>query len=381
MRLCALALCAFLFSGCALFSSDDGTEPMELVEFEPSAEVNILWRTGVGSGRDGGVVKLIPALDDERVYAADAKGLVLAVSRESGKRQWRRKTGDQITGGVSVNAGLLLYGTGNGEVVALSSDSGEERWRTTLSGEVISVPQTDGDVVAAQTMDGRIHALGAESGEKRWNYESPPPVLTLRGTASPVIDGSSIIAGFASGKVMRFNKSNGLVEWEHRVALPEGRSEIERMVDVDASPVVQDGNVYAAAFQGKVVSLSRSNGRPRWEQKASTHQDLAVADRSLYLSEADGRVRAFSTATGSPRWQNEQMLRRELNGPQALGDYVVVGDFDGYLHVLNRDDGEFVARDRLDRKGLSNTMITDGEVLYVLGNSGRLIALEVVSKD
>lgn len=381
MRLCALALSALLVSGCALFSSEDGTEPLDLVDFESTAEVDILWRTKVGSGRAGGVVKLKPALDGEYIYAADAKGRVVALDSGSGKRVWRKKTGDEITGGVSSSNGIVLYGTGGGEVVALSSENGDELWRKALRGEVISVPVTDGQLVAAQTMDGRLHALNAETGERRWQYESPPPVLTLRGTASPTITSSAVIAGFATGKVMAFNRDNGLMLWERRVALPQGRSEIERMVDIDASPLLVDDVVYAASFQGKAMAINRSNGRALWEQEVSTHQDLAAAGRTLFLSEADSHVKAFSGSNGSLRWENEQLLRREINGPQVVGDYVAVGDYDGYLHVMNQSDGEFVARRRLDRKGLSNSMISDGDVLYVLGDSGRLIALEVVAEE
>ncbi len=381
MRLCALALCGLLFSGCALFSKEDGTEPVELVDFEPTAELDIVWRSGVGAGTDKAVVKLQPALDGDRIYAADAKGRVFAFNRENGKRLWQQKTDDAITGGVSSNADLLLYGTGNGEVVALSNEDGEELWRTALSSEVISVPQTNGTLVAAQTMDGRLHALSAQSGETLWRYDSPPPVLTLRGTASPLIAGSAVIAGFSTGKVMAFNVDNGLVLWERRVSLPQGRSEIERMVDIDASPLMLDGVVFAAAYQGDVTALGRNNGRPLWSQEASTHKDMAAADRTLYLSEADSVVKAFSTATGEMRWQNDQLLRRHINGPQVIGDYLAVGDYDGYLHLLKREDGSFVARRRLDRGGISGTMVTDGDTLYVQTDGGRLVALQVKPRD
>lgn len=381
MRLCALALCGLLMSGCALFSKDDGTEPVELVDFEPTAELDIVWRSGVGAGTDKSVVKLQPALDGDRLYAADAKGRVFAFERENGDRLWKRDTDDRITGGVSVTAGLLLYGTGTGEVVALSADQGEELWRANVSSEVISVPQTDGTRVVAQTMDGRLHALDAESGEPEWRYDAPPPVLTLRGTASPLFANSAVIAGFATGKVMAFNPDNGLVLWERRVALPQGRSEIERMVDVDASPLLHDGVLYAASFQGNVTALGRSNGRPVWSQEASTHKDLAAEGRTLYLSEADSVVKAMSTATGELRWQNDQLLRRLINGPQVIGDYLAVGDYDGYLHLLKRDDGSFAARRRLDRGGISGTMVTDGDTLYVQTDGGRLVALEVKPRD
>ena len=382
MRLRALALCGLLLStmsGCALFSKEDGTEPVDLVEFEPSAKVDVVWRSGAGDGTDGAVVKLQPALDGDRLYTADTDGEVYAFNRENGKRLWRVKTRDPITAGISSNQGILLYGTGQGEVVALSNENGEELWRTMLTSEVLSVPQTNGRIAVAQSMDGQLYALNAENGERLWRYDSPPPVLTLRGAATPLVTDSAVIVGFATGKVMAFNPNNGLVLWERRVALPQGRSEIERMVDVDAAPLLVDDVIYTASFQGNVMALSRNSGRAIWTQEASTHRDLAVAGRTLYLSQADSVVRAYSTSTGEIRWENDQMLRRHLNGPQVLSDYVVVGDYDGYLHFLNRSDGEFAARKRIDRGSISGTMVSDGDTLYVLADSGRLVALRIES--
>ncbi|WP_027329064.1 outer membrane protein assembly factor BamB [Marinimicrobium agarilyticum] len=381
MRLCALALCSLLFSGCALFSKDDGTEPVELVEFEPTVELDVRWKTGVGDGTEGKVVKLSPSLQDGALYAASFDGVVVAVDTESGDRLWRRKTDDAISGGVGTGAERVLYGTRSGEVVALSRDNGEELWRQQLTSEVVSSPQTDGERVAVQSIDGKLFALNAQSGEILWQYENQPPVLTLRGTASPLMTGSAVIAAFANGKVMAFDPDNGLTLWERRVALPQGRSEIERMVDVDATPVLVNSTVYLASYQGNVMAVSASSGRPLWSQEASTHNDVAVADRTLFLSQADSVVRALSTTTGETRWENDQLLRRHINGPQVMGDYIAVGDYDGYLHLLNQSDGAFAARDRLDRGGISGQMVTDGSALYVQTDDGDLFALEIKPLD
>lgn len=381
MRLCALALCSLLFSGCALFSKDDGTEPVDLVEFEPTVELDVRWKTGVGDGTEGKVVKLSPSLQDGTLYAASFDGVVVAVDTESGDRLWRRETDDAISGGVGTGAELVLYGTRGGEVVALSRESGEELWRRPLTSEVVSAPQTDGERVGAQSIDGKLFALDAKSGDILWQYENQPPVLTLRGTASPLMTDSAVIAAFANGKVMAFNPSNGLILWERRVALPEGRSEIERMVDVDATPLLVDSTLYVASYQGNVMAVSAATGRPLWSQEASTHSDIAVADRTLFLSQADSVVRALSTTTGENRWENDQLLRRHINGPQVLGDYIAVGDYNGYLHLLNRSDGAFAARDRLDRGGISGQMVTDGTALYVQTDNGDLYALELEPLD
>lgn len=377
MKYCTLVVCALLVSGCSVFGKKDGTEPMELVDFEPSVELETVWKQKVGAGRKKAVIKLQPALDGDVIYAADVRGRVEAFNRHTGKRLWLSKTDVEVTGGVGASNNLVLLGSRSGKVLALSAEDGRELWNTQLSSEVVAVPGTNGEVVAAQTMDGKLHVLDAETGDPKWKYENPPPVLTLRGSATPLVTDSVVYAAFATGKVMAFNTGNGLVVWEHRVALPQGRSELDRMVDIDAAPLLNDGVLYVGSYQGKVAALNRTNGRPAWSQDGSTHQDFALAKRRLFISEADSQVIALGATSGEIIWQNDELLRRKLNGPAILGDYVAVGDFDGYLHILNQSDGEFAARRRVDRGGIGGSMVTDGEILYVLSNDGRLVALKV----
>jgi outer membrane protein assembly factor BamB len=174
---------------------------------------------------------------------------------------------------------------------------------------------------------------------------------------------------------MAFNPRNGLVLWEQRVALPQGRSELERMVDIDASPILRDGILYVASYQGRVAAYNRATGRGIWASDTSTHEDMVLSGNVLFISQSDSRVTAYDANSGALLWENDQLLRRRITGPQVFGDYVAVADFKGYLHVMNRADGEFVARRRLDRKGIRASMLSDEEILYVYGNRGRLYAL------
>lgn len=380
MRYCTLFVCALLVSGCSVFGKKDGAEPMELVEFEPSVELETVWKQNVGAGRKNAVIKLQPAMEGDAIYAADIRGRVEAFNRHTGKRLWLSKTDVEVTGGVGVSNDLVLLGTRSGEVLALSAEDGRKLWSTQLSSEVVAVPGTNGEVVAAQTMDGKLHVLDAETGEPKWKYENPPPVLTLRGSATPVVTDSVVYAAFATGKVMAFNADNGLVIWEHRVALPQGRSELDRMVDIDAAPLLHEGVLYVGSYQGKLTALNRTTGRPIWSQDGSTHQDLSLAKRRLFVSQADSQVIALGATSGEIIWQNDELLRRKINGPQILGDYVAVGDFKGYLHILNQSDGEFAGRRRLDRAGIDGSMVSDGEILYVLSNDGRLVALKIAEE-
>lgn len=392
---------AFAVSGCSWFSKKTGNEPMELVDFEQTLELDRVWKRNIGEGQNKGFSSLTPALDEETIYAVDHLGLLVAVNMASGKKQWSRKvnkpnqglwhwfkglvvapdTNRQIIGGIAAEYGLLLVTTYAGEVIALDKDSGDELWRKQLEGEVVAAPRTNGNVVAVQSVNGKLYALDAKTGEQLWFYDNQPPVLTLRGTPSPIVTDTAIYAGFANGRMMAFNPNNGLILWEQRIASPKGRSELERMVDIHATPLLVDGVLYVGTYQGKISALSRGSGSPLWGVDGSTSQNLALASGKLFVAHADGKLVAYNAVTGEQLWVNEQMLRRGLNGPQTFGDYVAVVDYKGYMHVLDQTNGQFVARTRVDRKGAWAPMQTDGETLYVFTNRGKLIAFRAEQDD
>lgn len=392
-----LVVCSFAMSGCSWFSKKTGNEPMELVDFKHTLDLDRVWKRGIGEGQNEGFSRLTPALDGETIYAVDYEGLVVAVNANTGKKLWKKKINQphtglwgwiksffetkdpnyQIVGGIAAENGLLLVATYAGEVMALSKDDGAELWRRQLSGEIVSAPRTNGTVVAAQSVNGKLFALDAKTGDQLWFYDNPPPVLTLRGTPSPIVTDTAIYAGFSNGRMMAFNPNNGLILWEQRIALPRGRSELERMVDIHSNPLVKDGVIYVGTYQGRISALSRGSGSALWGQDGSTSENLAISNDKLFVSHADGKVVAYNSANGEQLWTNDKMLRRGLNGPQVFGDYLAVVDYQGYMHILNQIDGEFAARVRVDRKGARAPMLTDGETLYVYTNGGKLIAYRV----
>jgi outer membrane protein assembly factor BamB len=396
----SLLLCAILLSGCSYFSKKTGQEPMDLESFKETANLSDVWSRGVGNGQGIGLTQLTPAIDGEKIYTADHEGIITALNRQNGKKLWSTKITKEftgwtgkivysfkekdlnhgITGGISYADGLLYIGNYAGEVIALSTVNGKEIWRKQLKGEVSSVPQTNGQVVAVQTMNGKLFVLDAKTGADMWFFENPPPVLTLRGSAAPLVTDSAIFAGFANGRLMAFNPSNGLILWEQRMALPKGRSELDRMVDIHASPLIKDGILFVGTYQGRIAAVARGTGGSVWGVDGSTSESLAASDDKLFVSQSDGKVIAYSLTSGEQLWQNEKLLRRRLSGPQIFGDYVAVVDFEGYMHVLNQSNGELAARDRVDRKGVRAPMLTDGSILYVYGNGGSLMAFTAKAK-
>jgi outer membrane protein assembly factor BamB len=376
-RLLLLALLLGLAACGSNSKKEDPFKPAPLVDFEPEQRLKKVWSRSVGDGQGKKFNRLQAALDGEYIYAVDSEGRVYAFDRQSGKKIWKARVKATITGGVGVAGGLVVVGSANGEVFALNQYTGELLWDVSVGGEVLAPPATDGDVVVVQTFDGKLIALNAYSGEELWRYSSQTPVLSLRGTAAPVIDGGRAFAGFANGKLVAVDLDSGVVQWERRVALPQGESEIERMVDVDGSPLLSSTAVFAASYQGRAAALDPESGRPLWFRDVSSYVALTEGFGNVYIAQANGSVLALDQRTGNIRWENETLTYRELSAPVSFGSYIAVADFEGYVHILSQVDGEFVARKKLGSKGVRAPILSSDDIIYVLGNKGKLAAYKI----
>lgn len=370
-----------LLSACSLFEDKDALKPAELVEFEPSANLERLWKKDIKAGQGKGYTQLTPVISGETLYAVDHKGLVIALNRMTGKSLWSVDLEESITGGVGLGAAQLLLGTDNGEVVALSPDNGSELWRTALTSEIMSAPVGNNAIVAVQTLDGKLVVLDAKTGESLWFYENPPPALTLRGRPKPILTASGVYAGFPNGRLISFNAENGLILWEQRIAMPQGRSDLDKMVDIQASPILSDGIIYIVSFQGRLVALSRASGRPLWGVETSSYQELLLRGSALFVSSDDSIISAYKTGTGETLWTNEQLIRRRITGAATIDRYIAVADEDGYLHILDAIDGSFVDRARVDSSGVRAALLSVGGVLYAFANDGTLSAYQITERS
>ncbi len=352
--------------------------PAELVELKSSIGVRKLWSTSVGSGSSEDRVKLVPYVQGSRVYVANREGVVKALDSSSGRIVWSvEKEGLEISGGPGAGEGLVLIGTSNGEVVALSEQDGSEKWRARVSSEVLSVPKTGRGVVVVHTIDGKLYAMDASDGKLKWVYDRSIPVLTLHGNSSPVISGSAVICGFASGKLISFDLESGQQIWESTIAVPTGRSELERMVDIDGDPVVQSGMIYVATYQGQLAAVVEDTGDVVWRRKLSSYAGLGADFENLYVSDAEDMVWAIDPKNSSSMWKQSKLRGRKLSAPAVLGEYVVVGDFEGYLHWMSPEDGHMVARTRVGDQPITTPPVIDGKVAYVLGDGGELAAIAI----
>jgi len=282
---------------------------------------------------------------------------------------------------VGYHDGSLLLGSSDGSVIRLDANSGAVIWSTKLTGEVLAPPQGDGRVVVAQSYDGKLQGLDFETGEKLWTYDSNVPVLTIRGTGTPILRNNVIYAGFANGRVLAFNSRNGTTLWEARVAISQGRSEIERIVDIDGTMALEGNELYAASYQGRVVAIDATNGRKMWQRNVSSFSGVSQGFGNVYVTDEDGTVTAYLRNGQGLRWQQDALAFRELSRPTPVSSYVAVADLEGYIHLMSQVDGEFAGRVKADGKGARADMLADGNVLYVFGNSGKLIAYEITAKN
>ncbi|NHW02746.1 outer membrane protein assembly factor BamB [Stutzerimonas degradans] len=376
----ALLTLAVLAAGC---SSNDTKEPepAELTKFEAEVELQKQWSRSIGEGQGETYNLLVPAVYGEQIYAADVEGLVVSLDRLTGKVNWKTDLEVPVSGAVGAGYGLVLVGTLRGEVIALDVASGEERWRSRVSSEVLAAPAVNGDIVLVQTQDDRLIALEIDTGAQRWSYEGSPAVLTLRGTGAPVLTNQLAIAGLSNGKVIALDTRRGLPVWEQRVAIPQGRSELERVVDIDGGLLLSGGTLYVATYQGRAVALDVDSGRIQWQRDASTYSGVALGYGSVYLSLASGTVEGVDERSTTALWSNDALARRQLSAPAVFSSYVVVGDREGYLHLLSQVDGRFVARERIDSSGLRARPVVEGDWLYVFSNDGKLVALTIRRDD
>jgi outer membrane protein assembly factor BamB len=371
-RALALACTALLLAACSKDKKDNLEPPAELVDLTPTVSVDEVWSRGVGDGEEKLGLRQHPVLADGRVYAADLEGRVYAIDAATGKELWEVETGLRLSGGPGFGEGTLVVGSLDGDVVALNPDNGSERWRARLSSEVVASPAVANGIVVARANDGRKFGYGATDGERKWVYDRGLPSLTLRGNSSPLIAGGAVFAGYDNGQVVALRLEDGVQQWEQTVAVGEGRTEIDRMVDIDGEIVVEGTEAYAAAYNGQVLAIAIEGGRPLWNRELSAYSGLALAADKLLVSDSDGTVWALDRATGSALWKQDALAHRWLTTPAIQGDYAVVGDLDGYLHWLNLADGTQAARARLSRDPIRATpQVADG-VLYAVSTDGEL---------
>ncbi|MCB1708242.1 MAG: outer membrane protein assembly factor BamB [Halioglobus sp.] len=377
----SLSACSTIKGWFEFDDDDDPKKPAELQAIDQTIKIKKLWSHGIGNGQGDGFYKIQPAIAGSSIYIAAADGTVEAFDKQTGKSLWDTELERPLSGGVGVYGDALLLGSSDGFVLKLDANSGEVQWSTRLSGEVMSVPGSDGRMVLAHTLDGKLQGLDFATGEVAWTYDSNVPVLTLRGSCSPLLNGNTAYVGFASGRVLAFDIANGGIIWEARVAIPQGRSEIERVVDIDGTMTLLGNELFVASYQGRIMAIDVTDGRKLWQHNVSSFSGVSQGFGNVYVADEDGTVTAYQRSGQGERWQQTALAYRGLSRPTPVSSYLAVGDKEGYVHFMSQVDGEIVGRIEADDEGIRADMVSEDNILYVYGNSGDLIAYEIKPKD
>ncbi|HHH49039.1 MAG TPA: outer membrane protein assembly factor BamB [Gammaproteobacteria bacterium] len=389
MRLFAFLLLAVGLPGCSLFSEDSSLLLRDL-----QLEVTPVWAVQTGELPENANVQLTPFIAGDRLYVANVAGGVTAMNERDASPLWTVDLDEQLTGGPAADDRLVLLGTIEAELIALDAKDGKTLWRSRICSEMLAVPVLTADKILLQCIDGYVVALNRDDGQRIWSYRRIPPTLTLRGTASPLVEGERVIAGFADGVLVSLGLEKGELQWEATIAVPRGRNDLERMVDIDGRFRVADGVIYVSSYQGRVAAVSLENGRFLWTRDMSSYTGVELGDSQLLLSDDQGRVWALDLRTGATLWRQDKFASRLLSAPAIMGPTVVVADDQGNIHWLDSRDGHVLATENItkawdyfhyrweDEEGdqdkpdhaITTYPVVTNEHLFVRDNTGALVA-------
>ena len=388
----ALAIVLLSASLLACSSNDDedpSTKVAELSDLENAFDVEVLWERSVGDGVDDYFSRLKPIVAYNKVYSASRMGDVIAFDKDSGKKVWQADLSDinnersfwdsrisaKVAGGPTAGLNKIFLGTESGKVYALDAETGELVWQVKIKGEVITQPAIDSGILVVNSASGLIKAFDARTGEELWQVEQDVPALTLRGISTPVIASGGVLIGSGKGELSVYILEKGQAGWTTEVGEATGSTELERVIDVDSAPVVFGDKIYVISARGNLVAIDLKSGRILWKRQYSSFRQISVYRNDIYITNTSGHVYALNRINGIERWSNMELTNRSVTGPAVVDNYIVVGDFEGYLHWLDQETGEIVSRHKVDGSGIHSTPTVVDDVLYSQSRDGDLQAI------
>ncbi len=360
-----------------LGGEDNLEPPAELIDYKAEIEIDVLWKENIGVGADGRFLNLNLAVSYGKIFVADRDGLVQARDVNTGNLVWETETDYQFSAGPGVGEDVVVFATSNAEVVAFNINTGEKKWLSIVSSEVLANPVVAKKSVIIRATDGKMTALNEADGSELWVFERTVPALSIRGTGMPIIVGDKVIAGYANGKLVALRLSDGKNSWETSIAIPSGRSEIERLVDLDVDPVETDGVIFISSYQGGTTAVLDIDGDVLWRNKdVSSYSGLSYDWRYIYVSDTNSHVWQLDQGNGAALWKQQDLHNRILTTPVAYDDYVVVGDYDGYIHWLANSDGRQLGRVKIVDSAIDAKPVVVNNIVYIYSKGGTLAALK-----
>lgn len=368
-----------LLAGCS--STENFEEPAPVPQAVGSVTLDEEWSTRVGKGHDKDFLQLTPVVLGGSLYAVSADGVLLAIGPATGDERWRKRLDERVMAGLGGDNRHLYLVNDDAQIIALDRNDGEPVWRARLPNEALAEPRSNGNLVVVQTIDGRVLAFSARDGERRWQYEATTPALSFRASAPPVVGGEMILVSFANGRLVALSAENGQALWQYAVGEPSGRTELERLVDVTAEPLVIENAVLVAGYQGKLALLDLQSGQEIWSRSTSTFHSPALGRDRVFVAMVNGDMVALDGSTLERIWTQDQLAWRRLSAPLAVGNYVLVGDYEGYIHLLSQQDGSFEGQVQVDKSGLRSPFLVWEDKIIVYGNGGRLGVYSLRERD
>jgi outer membrane protein assembly factor BamB len=369
-----LFLSIIFLSGCnGFFDKDNTPPPRPLTHYPFEINPRFLWSVNTGSGSGGEYLKTSPAIGATDIVTASMNGVITSVNKFNGRINWRTDTRMLISAGPGIGDQLVVAASHRGDIVALSERNGRILWRTVIPGEILANPAIDRGIIIIKAIDGNLRALSTADGHEVWSFRQVEPNLILRGSSRPLIRDNNVIAGFANGNLSKLNLHDGQLLWQQAVAIPEGAFAIQRMIDIDADPTLFDHHLYAATYQGKIASLDWISGKILWNYDISSYTGMIADENTVYISDAKSFIWAFGADNGLVNWRQTALEARIVSGPASMGNYIVVGDAQGYLHWLSKQDGHLAGRIKLN-SAIYASPVAENNVLYALTNKGYLVA-------
>jgi len=373
--LATLALVTFVL-GCTS-KKEKAEPPAKLVEIKRTLDVHKVWSHKVGGGSERLRLGLRPASDGARIFAGSVDGRIASFDATTGKEVWGIKTNLPLSAGPGYGDGLLAFGTSDGDLIALDAANGMERWRQPIGSEVLASPAIGAGVIVVRTVDGRLRGFAERDGGTVWTVEQNLPNITLRGNSPPRVAGNVVVAGFNNGRVGAYELANGDQAWEIAIANPQGRTELERLVDVSQGLQIVATEVYVVGYHGRVVGIDVATGVVLWQQEMSSYSGLSADFTTVYVTNDVDAVIALDRRAGAQTWRQEALRLRDVTAPTRFGSTVVVGDYDGYLHWLDTGDGHFVAREHAAKGRITAAPLVVGENIFVQGDDGTVAAYTI----
>lgn len=392
-NLCVLATIVLLVA-CGS-SQKDYSNATPLASIDTKLQVTPLWAEATGDVPESAHAQLPVKVEGDRVYLASRRGEVAVLNSDDGSQYWRVALGEALSGGPGLGEKRVFVATREAELIALDKATGAEQWRQRISSEMLAAPAVENNRLIVQTIDGKVSVFDTATGNKIWVYARTIPKLTLRGTSEPLVVNDKIIAGFSDGRLLGLSLETGELLWETTIAVPRGRTDLERLVDIDGLFQAADGVVYVSSFQGRVAAISVSDGNILWARDMSSYTGLAIGENQIFVTDAESKVWALDGRTGATLWRQDKLAGRELSTPAVVDAAVAVADYAGFVHWLSRDDGQFIARNSLSATWEKVRYVWDDEeqdegyrsvsvlplavenTLYVRDNVGALTVFQV----